>query len=66
MKNIDFDYKPLTRDEMWKAKEIDLLEQILWILKSKDEPLQMLGELPGKSQIEEVIKTKKQRTKKVK
>jgi hypothetical protein len=32
-----FDYKPLTRDEMWRAKEIELLEAILKALSTNQE-----------------------------
>jgi hypothetical protein len=34
---IKFDYKPLTRDEMWRAREIELLEAILEKLTTNQE-----------------------------
>lgn len=42
MKQQQFDYKPLTRDEMWRAREIALLEEIRDLLKGKTEPEQTI------------------------
>lgn len=42
----EFDYKPVTRDEMWKAKEIELLESIDKKLSAMLQPLPVLPKPP--------------------